>query len=135
MKISTKAQYGLRAMCYLVGCCEKDKVYSLSDIAEAEDIPQDYLEKIMNNLRKGGLVKSRKGAKGGYQLAKKPEKISVKDVLDVVGETEGLVKCLRKDKSKCNRKNECVAKVVWKELEKSLYSTLKSIKLSKFKEK
>ncbi len=130
MKISTKSQYGLRAMSYLTEKNEKGKVSSLNEIAEAENIPADYLEKIMGNLRESNLVESKKGAGGGYTLARKPKKISVKDIIDAVGEMEGLVECLKEGKRNCKYEKHCVVKVVWEKLEKSLYSTLESIKLS-----
>ncbi len=130
MKISTKSQYGLRAMSYLTKNYEKENVSSLNEIAKAESIPADYLEKIMGDLRNNDLVKSKKGAGGGYILAKSPKKINVKDIIDAVGEMEGLVDCLKEGKKKCKHEKNCVVKVVWEELEDSLYATLKSIKLS-----
>ena len=75
MKISTKGRYGLRIMTDLA-VYGGDGCVSLKDIAEREHLSEKYLEQIINLLSKEGLVKSVRGAKGGYHLTRKAEEIS-----------------------------------------------------------
>jgi len=82
MKISKKAQYGLRAMVYLAK--NKERVVSLKEIAESEKISVDFLEKIIKDLHEAKLVKSKKGAGGGYLLAKKAEKIYAGEIVEIL---------------------------------------------------
>ena len=77
MQISKKSQYGLRALVYLAKEASSDTVCSIKEISKAEDIPFDFLEKILSELEKEDLVKAKKGAQGGYFLNKKPKQITV----------------------------------------------------------
>lgn len=78
--ISTKGVYGLTAM-YELSKYEDDSPMQIKEISSNANIPQNYLEQLLGKLRRAELVKSIRGAKGGYVLAKKPEDISVKDIL------------------------------------------------------
>jgi len=83
MKISTKGRYGLRA---LIDIC----IYSSSDmvtvksISERQGISERYLEQIFSSLRKGGIINAKKGAQGGYFLAKSPREFTIGDILSVL---------------------------------------------------
>ncbi len=83
MKISTKGRYGLRAMVDLATFSNGDHV-ALSSIAERQGISINYLEQVFSALRKAGLVKSIKGAQGGYTLADRPASIKVGSILRVL---------------------------------------------------
>ena len=80
MKLSTKGRYGLRAMIDLAVYSEKEPV-SIQSIADRQNISERYLEQLMASLKKEGLVKSIRGANGGYQLARPAIGISVGDIL------------------------------------------------------
>lgn len=80
MKLSTKGRYGLRCMIDLAIHSQGEKV-PLCAIAERQKISENYLEQVFASLRKAGLVKSIKGAQGGYILAQDPSKVSVGKVL------------------------------------------------------
>ncbi len=80
MKLSTKGRYGLRALVDLAWF-GKGEHLALCQIAERQGISENYLEQVFSTLRKAGLVKSVKGAQGGYTLAQKPEDIRVGAVL------------------------------------------------------
>ena len=79
MKLSTKGRYGLRAMIDLARYSEKEPV-SIGSVAARQEISERYLEQLVALLKKAGLVKSIRGASGGYVLAKKPSEISVGDI-------------------------------------------------------
>ena len=115
MKISKKAQYGLRAMVYLA---KAKKTCSLRKISSAEKIPFDFLEKIMSQLEKAGLVKSKKGTGGGYFLARKSNKISAGQIVSLLEGTKP-VNC-----SCCQRARRCMTKSVWRKVELSLHKAL-----------
>jgi len=130
MKISTKSQYGLRAMVYLAKF--KGSFCPLRIISKNEDISFDYLEKIISKLEKAGLVKAKRGVQGGYFLSRKPQKITIGEVIRVLEGTITLVRCLAKDKEEkyyCPRERKCLTKSVWSKIQDSLDSTLDSITL------
>ena len=89
--ISAKGAYGLYAMMELTKTHRGDSV-QIKDIADAQDIPQHYLEQLLVTLRKAGFVKSFRGTNGGYALAKAPGEITVLDILTAL---EGPVEVLR----------------------------------------
>ncbi len=122
MQISKKTQYGLRAMIFLA---KKDGRYffSLKDISKNEDIPFDFLEKIMSLLEREKLVKAKKGVSGGYALAKKPSKVSVKDIVRALERTKAV------DCSFCGKAKKCASKNVWGKVDLAIEKTLKSITL------
>ena len=133
MRISKKTQYGLRAMAFLADVFKKDKVFSLREISKKEDISFDYLEKIISKLEKNRLVKSKRGIKGGYCLARHPRKIKVGEIIKILEETIAPVKCLvieKENKYKCPRKKVCKTISVWQKVQDSLNSTLNSITLA-----
>ena len=80
MKITSRTEYGLRAMVYLAGREERRPV-PLAEIAASEAIPGPFLERILARLREAGLVKATRGASGGYALARPPERVAVYDVV------------------------------------------------------
>ncbi|MER7958199.1 MULTISPECIES: RrF2 family transcriptional regulator [unclassified Streptomyces] len=83
MRISARADYAVRAALQLA-VSRPDEPLKTEAIAEAQDIPHKFLEGILNDMRRGGLVVSRRGGNGGYRLAKPAESISIADVIRVV---------------------------------------------------
>ena len=83
MKISTRGRYGLKAMVDIAANSQSGCV-SLKSIAERTNLSESYLEQLIAPIKKAGLVKSVRGANGGYTLAKTPQEISVGDILRVV---------------------------------------------------
>jgi len=89
--ISAKGAYGLYAMMELTRTHRGDSV-QIKDIADAQNIPQHYLEQLLVTLRKAGFVKSFRGTNGGYALAKAPAEVTVRDILTAL---EGPIEVLR----------------------------------------
>ncbi|AZM58831.1 MULTISPECIES: RrF2 family transcriptional regulator [unclassified Streptomyces] len=83
MRISARADYAVRAALQLA-VPRDDRPLKAEAIADAQDIPHKFLESILNDMRRGGLVLSRRGGNGGYLLAKPAEAISIADVIRVV---------------------------------------------------
>ncbi len=129
MKISKKTQYGLRSMIFLAE--KEDKEYSpLSVISKEESIPFLYLEKILKELEKGGVVKSKKGRKGGYLLSRPSSKISLAEIMKILDSEIIKMEC-----SECSKISKCRAKIAWAELEKSILLTLNNITIDKLLKK
>ncbi|GAA3004280.1 RrF2 family transcriptional regulator [Streptomyces fulvorobeus] len=83
MRISARADYAVRAALQLAASLD-DVPLKAEAIADAQDIPHKFLEGILNDMRRGGLVLSRRGGNGGYRLARPAESISIADVIRVV---------------------------------------------------
>lgn len=124
MKFSTRGEYGLRAAVNLAACYPGKK--SLRDISRDEKISRKYLERLMSELKNGGIVKSLKGKDGGYFLASEPKKIKVGQVIEC---TEGpiAVKCYG---TNCQMIHKCPSSFVWVKLGEQIKKTLYGIKLS-----
>jgi len=128
MKVSKKSQYGLRAMVYLAK--SKKSICPLKEISQGEGISLDFLEKIISELRKAGFVKAKKGIKGGYFLAQKPDKIKIGKMIRVLEGEIALVRCTSKKRKPCPREKCCLAKNFWERFQDSLNSALDSMTLA-----
>ena len=84
MKASLKLEYSLRVLAQLARRNKGNTVTRIEELAKLEAIPQNYLVQLLNELREGGVVDSRRGKAGGYRLARNAEDISIKQVLEVV---------------------------------------------------
>ena len=127
-RISTKSQYGLRAMIYLAKC--KCKICPLKEVSKKEGISFDYLEKILSKLEKAGVIKSKKGSQGGYFLSKNPSKIRIGEIIRALEKEKGLVMCTVKHGKNCPLERKCLARTFWFKIQKALDSVLNSITLS-----
>lgn len=108
----------------------KDKICSLRSISEKEDIPFDYLEKIISKLKKANLVKAKRGIQGGYFLTQKSTKIKVGKIIRVLEGKMSLVKCIgEKEKYLCPREKKCLTKNFWGEIQDTLNTALDSLTL------
>ena len=109
MKLSTRAKYGLKALIDLGLYSEKEAV-SLQSIAGRQNISVSYLEQLMALLKKAGLVKSVRGAAGGYFLGRPAEEISVGDILRVLeGGLEAATGPVTEGDGGCQGSDLCVA--------------------------
>jgi len=113
MRITTKGRYGVRAVLYLATSYYNRPV-SIKSIAEHEDISPEFLEQIFFKLKKVKIINSVRGPGGGFVLNKKPAEISLKDILDALGEPIEPVPCSN-DLKKCKRKEECLMSSVWQD--------------------
>ncbi|GAA0228512.1 RrF2 family transcriptional regulator [Metaclostridioides mangenotii] len=127
MKLSTKGRYGLKAMFVLA--LEQDKgPIPLKLIANRQNISMQYLEQIFSALKKANLVKSVRGAQGGYLLAKNAKDITVGDVLNVLEGPVSISECML-DEDICENSNTCVTKGVWEKIKKGIEDVTYSITL------
>lgn len=118
MKISTRGRYALRLMLDLAVFSDGAPV-SLRDVAKRQGISDKYLEQIVTPLSKAGLVRSVRGANGGYLLTRKPEEYTVGDILRPLEGDLAPVECAT-DSEFCQRCNECVTVALWQEIHKAV---------------
>ncbi|MBQ6039382.1 MAG: Rrf2 family transcriptional regulator [Oscillospiraceae bacterium] len=128
MKISTKGRYALRMLIELALHHEKDYV-SLKEISERQGISKKYLEQIVPMLNKSGILRTNRGNKGGYMLAKPPRECTVGDVLRATEGSLAPVSCLDYDVNTCPRAESCATLFVWEGLSKTVADYLNSITL------
>jgi Rrf2 family iron-sulfur cluster assembly transcriptional regulator len=111
MELTKAGDYGFLGILYLAKQPPR-KVVRLSEISENEEIPEKFLAKIFQSYTRSGLVRSHRGARGGFSMAKSPDKISVKEILESVQGPIYLTRCLSGDES-CKRKDSCPLRKVW----------------------
>ena len=131
MQFSKRSEYGVRIMTELAAHYGVGPL-SLAEIARDEDMPQPYLEQIVAPLRRAGLVVSRQGVHGGYELSRPPAEIVMSDVLDVLEGTIAPMVCAPIDGSTmlCSRESICGSKVLWRRLRDAIAQTLSTTTLA-----
>ncbi len=135
MIFSAKCEYGIRAMLDLAMNPEEGPV-GVRTIAERRDISEGFLEQIMGALRKGGLVESIRGSRGGYVLARSPEEISLADVVVAIDGPVSTGPCVPGSESKrCQQMNICVIQDVWVDVTDCIMTVLSTMTLASLKER
>lgn len=131
MKVSTKGRYGLKAIIDLAISSQNGDCISLKSIAQRQGISESYLEQLISQLKRAGLVMSLRGAYGGYRLAKKPGEISVGDVLRVLEGSLSPVDCIESGQAACGTGDCscCSTKSVWGRMYTSLNAVVDSISI------
>lgn len=128
MRLSTKSRYGLRALFDIAYNCGGVPI-QIQDISRRQQISPRYLEQIFQNLKRAGILKSKRGPQGGYALARKPDQITVLEILNATEQDILLVDCVgatakkRRRKAECPFEGQCVTQSVWEEAN-SLLNTL-----------
>jgi Rrf2 family protein len=120
MGVSVKCQYGLRALFELSRHWEKG-LMRIPEIASAQAVPERFLENIMNQLRQGGFVESRRGKGGGFMLARAPCTITLADIVRFVdGEIYGVGCEGDRPVHPCRLKGRCIFLPIWQEARAAL---------------
>jgi Rrf2 family protein len=136
MMFSTRAEYGVRVMVALARS-DGSAPLSLAEIAEGDELPLGYLEHLAARLRKAGLVESRRGARGGYLLARPAEEISMAEVVEALEGSIAPIECISAGADGhlvCARESDpdhiCPTKLLWTRVQGSIVRTLNETKLS-----
>ncbi len=119
MKITYKGDYALKAIFHLALKYEdgEEGVMSITELARLGDMPMKFLEQILLILRKGGFVKSKRGASGGFSLARPPKDITVGEVIRFIEGPIGPISCIEKESYRgCKDFASCIFRGVWKEV-------------------
>jgi Rrf2 family cysteine metabolism transcriptional repressor len=128
MKLSTRTRYGIRAIVELAQH-EGKRPLQLKAIAERQDISVKYLEQLMSLLRSGGFVRSVRGSKGGYVLARPPEQVRLDQVFRCLEGPVTTAECTE-NQDYCERSADCAAREVWMKVEEAILRVLSSITLA-----
>ncbi|MGB8658656.1 MAG: Rrf2 family transcriptional regulator [Candidatus Zixiibacteriota bacterium] len=135
MNISTRGRYGLRALLEIAVQPEGTPV-TIRDISERQQMSVTYLEQILHRLKKAGLVRSIRGARGGYVLGRKGDKINVSQIIGALDGPISISHCdFPKEREKsCIGPSACVSRVLWKRLEDLIEKALSSVTLADLRE-
>jgi Rrf2 family protein len=129
MRLSTKGRYGVKAM-FDLALHGGETPLSLKTIAERQEISEPYLEQLIATLRKAGLVKSVRGAYGGYLLAHHPEQITVGSIIRSLEGSIAPAECVSEmDPIECERAENCVTRILWEKIRISIDNVIDSITL------
>ena len=129
MKLTTKGRYAVMAMADLALFRDKGPT-NLTDISLRQNISLAYLEQIFIKLKKNNLVKSVRGAKGGYVLEISPEEIKISNIISAVDEEIKTLNCKKHSKKGCNNKStKCITHNLWDELDQHINGFFEKVKL------
>lgn len=126
MKLSTKGRYGVKAMVDLAINYGGAPV-SIKSISNRQSISENYLEQLFSPLRKANLIKSVRGAQGGYILSREPKDITVAEIMHVVEGPIEVSDCI--EGSGCDNSDFCATRLLWEKLKKSIDEVMESITL------
>jgi Rrf2 family protein len=118
MQIPRRIDYGLRAVIYLTSQ-DPEKCCSITEIARQQGVPKKFLEKIIQDLVRGGLIKSKRGSCGGYTLARSADAISIYDVIAAIEGPIAVNVCME-SRSSCDQLPRCTMVNVWSEVQRKV---------------
>ncbi|MHB1361708.1 MAG: RrF2 family transcriptional regulator [Thermoleophilia bacterium] len=124
MQLTRQADYAIRALLHL-SSQEPGNVVQTKEIASSEGIPEKYLPTIMRTLARAGLVRTLRGNQGGVLLARQPDEINLREVIEAIEEPIVLNRCLR-DEGECDREGSCPVHPVWDRIQQALIDRLES---------
>jgi Rrf2 family transcriptional regulator, iron-sulfur cluster assembly transcription factor len=129
MKLTTKGRYAVMAMADLALFRNKGPI-SLTDISLRQNISLAYLEQIFIKLKNNNLVRSVRGAKGGYILENSPEEIKISNIISAVDEEVKMLNCKKDSKKGCNNKStKCITHNLWDQLDQHINNFFEKVKL------
>ena len=129
MKLTTKGRYAVMAMADLA-LYKDNGPTSLSDISLRQNISLPYLEQIFIKLKNSNLVKSTRGAKGGYVLEKPANDIKISNIISAVDEEVKMLNCKKESKKGCNNKStKCITHNLWDQLDQHINNFFEKVKL------
>lgn len=118
MQIPRRVDYGLRAIIYL-STQDPEKCCSIAEIARRQNVPKKFLEKIIQDLMRRGLIRSKRGSCGGYTLARSPDQISFYDVIEALEGPIAVNACMD-DEISCDQLPRCAMVGVWSEIQQKV---------------
>jgi len=128
MRLSTKSRYGTRAMLDIAINYKKGPV-SVKSLAKRQDISVKYMEQLIPLLKLAGLIRSVRGAGGGYTLSKHADQIKLRDIIDALEGSIFPVDCIDNPEM-CDRAKKCVTYEIWKDIQNTINNMLDSLTLA-----
>jgi len=131
VRITTLAEYGVICALHLARRADEGPVTG-REIAELERLPGDYVEQILLRLRRAGIVRSTRGARGGYVLARAPEEVSIRNVIEASETTTFDLHCVSHPvgEERCSSSHNCSIRPVWMLLQRKIDDVLEGVRLS-----
>ena len=128
MQLTSTTDYAIRIVCYLAA---QRQMISTSELSQELSVPSSYIPKITKKLKQAGIIKACEGIKGGYQIAKQPENISLRDVISCTESTMAISRCLEKEGG-CSKNYIACCKVhqILLDLQNIYNNRLESVKIS-----
>ena len=133
MKLTSRTRYGMRAMLELGLNYDKSPLQT-KIIAQRQDISVKYLEQLMASLQTSGLIRGKRGTKGGYSLVKPPNMITLNEIFTCLEGPILMAECID-EKDYCDKSPDCVTRQLWAQIQGELVKMLKSITLQDLVEK
>jgi Rrf2 family protein len=129
MKVSNRSEHALHAMLYIAA--KGDGISTISEVAEQEQIPREYLAKILKELTNKGFLNSFKGILGGYKLAKAPHKVSFLNIIEALDGPLSIISCAKDAhvKGGKSKRRYCAAQIFWIPLQDKLKDALSHMTL------
>jgi len=137
MKLSLRGEYALRALLVLGLNCDEPLV-RIQKISDQQNIPKRFLEQILNDLKSAGLVRSKRGMAGGYRLARRPDQISLAEVVRHVEGALAPVSCVSErfyEKCSCPDESRCAVRSVMKEIRDAIVRVAERVTLAELCER
>lgn len=128
MKISTKGRYGVRILLDLA-LHEGNAPRLIRDISESQQISEKYISRLIIALRQAGMVRSIRGAKGGFRLARNPAELTLLDIVEVMEGPLAIVDCVRSPE-KCDRNGQCATREIWDNLNSEIREAMRKVTLA-----
>jgi Rrf2 family transcriptional regulator, cysteine metabolism repressor len=135
MKFGVGVDYSLKALLLLAERYPTTLPVRVEEIAATQDIPENYLRRLLIELKRGGLVASQKGPSGGYMLARPPARITMAEVVEIIEGDYTPVECLEESSTTCPREQPCAMRDVWREVRDSVNGILRGVTLQALSEK
>lgn len=126
MKLSTKGRYGIKAMLDLALHYGMEPI-SIKSISKRQNISEYYLEQLFSNLRKANLIKSVRGAQGGYSLEKSPSETNVFEIMEILEGPIEVSECIETEN--CSNIDCCATRLLWVKIKDSIDNVMKSTSL------
>jgi Rrf2 family protein len=136
MKFGVGVDYSLKALLMLADRYPSAQPLRVEEIAAVQGVPENYLRRLLIELKRGGLVLSQKGPSGGYMLARPPARITMADVVEIIEGDYTPVECLEDGaNSFCPRDSGCPMRDVWRDVRDSVVSILRNATLQSLAER
>ena len=129
MILSTKGRYGLKIM-YELALNSGEGPMPLKEVAQRQQLSETYLEQLIAHLKKAGLVRSIRGAQGGYELIRKPEEISVGEIIRTLEGPLAPSECVMDNEPECTKAENCVTRLIWEKIMEGINNVVDSITLN-----
>jgi Rrf2 family protein len=130
MKLSVKGEYALRAILVLALHYPDDSLVHIPEISKKQNIPRRFLEQILNDLKSAGIVESRRGVGGGYRLRRRPERITLAEVIRHIEGPLAPVGCVSERfyaKCSCPDESRCAIRSVMKEVRDAIVDVMEHV--------